>query len=106
MQEPLLFNESIQENIRYGNQAANEKDIFEASEKANCLNFIQNSIDYLYIPEVRIKIEREFEEGLRDLSGKYQQFGLVRDYLRTQPLVIEEKFLIRELIENANESFF
>jgi len=32
MQEPLLFNESIKENIRYGNLKSSDSDIRHASE--------------------------------------------------------------------------
>jgi ABC-type methionine transport system ATPase subunit len=53
MQEPILFNESIKENIRYGNSTANDQDIFQAAEQANCLSFIQNSVDALVVPEVK-----------------------------------------------------
>lgn len=53
MQEPVLFNESIKDNIKYGNVSATNKDILEASEQANCSNFIQNSADQLCIPEVK-----------------------------------------------------
>ena len=40
MQEPLLFNEAIKDNIRYGNEGASDKDILKVADQANCLNFI------------------------------------------------------------------
>lgn len=40
MQEPLLFNEAIKDNIRYGNETATDKDILKVADQANCLNFI------------------------------------------------------------------
>jgi ABC-type multidrug transport system fused ATPase/permease subunit len=40
MQEPLLFNESIKNNIKYGNLDATDIQILEAAEQANCLEFI------------------------------------------------------------------
>ena len=42
MQEPLLFNEAIKENIRYGNIDSTDAEIVEAARQANCLDFIQN----------------------------------------------------------------
>ena len=42
MQEPLLFNEAIKENIRYGNLSSTDAQIVEAARQANCLDFIQN----------------------------------------------------------------
>ncbi len=40
MQEPLLFNESIKNNIKYGNLDATDIQILEAAEQGNCLEFI------------------------------------------------------------------
>jgi ABC-type multidrug transport system fused ATPase/permease subunit len=45
MQEPLLFNEAIKENIRYGNLEATDAQILAAAEQAHCLTFIQSSHD-------------------------------------------------------------
>lgn len=42
MQEPLLFNESIKDNIRYGNLNSTDAQVLEAARQANCLDFIQN----------------------------------------------------------------
>lgn len=39
-QEPVLFNASFKENIKYNLYAAKEEDIVEASRKANALSFI------------------------------------------------------------------
>lgn len=57
MQEPLLFNEAIKDNIRYGNLNSTDAQIIEAARQANCLDFIQNDQDQLLIPEVRAQIE-------------------------------------------------
>ena len=43
MQEPLLFNESIKDNIKYGNPEATNAEILTAATQANCLDFIQSS---------------------------------------------------------------
>jgi ABC-type multidrug transport system fused ATPase/permease subunit len=40
-QEPLLFNTSILQNIRYGNLNATDEEIIEASKKACAFDFIQ-----------------------------------------------------------------
>ena len=44
-QEPLLFNESITSNIRFGDQKADAKRINEATQKANAMAFIMQSND-------------------------------------------------------------
>jgi ATP-binding cassette subfamily B (MDR/TAP) protein 1 len=43
MQEPLLFNESILENIKYGCPDASNAQVIKAATQANCLDFIQSS---------------------------------------------------------------
>jgi ABC-type multidrug transport system fused ATPase/permease subunit len=43
MQEPTLFNETIRDNIAYGNPSATTGQILEAAEQANCLEFIQRN---------------------------------------------------------------
>ena len=40
MQEPTLFNTSIQENILYGNDKASNEEIYKAAEISNALEFI------------------------------------------------------------------
>lgn len=45
MQEPLLFNESILENIKYGCPDATNAQVIKAATQANCLDFIQSSQD-------------------------------------------------------------
>lgn len=41
MQEPLLFNETIKENILYGNSNASDEKIRDVCEMANATNFIE-----------------------------------------------------------------
>ena len=53
MQEPLLFNESIKDNIKYGNLDATDLQVLEAAEQANCLDFIQKSEDQFQRKEVK-----------------------------------------------------
>jgi ABC-type multidrug transport system fused ATPase/permease subunit len=45
MQEPLLFNEAIKDNIKYGNLGSTDAQIVEAARQANCLDFITNDQD-------------------------------------------------------------
>lgn len=42
MQEPTLFNYTIQENILYGNMNASNKEIYESAKVANALEFIES----------------------------------------------------------------
>ena len=46
-QEPLLFNDSIRDNILYGDMSASDKKIRDVAAKANALGFImQKEEDY------------------------------------------------------------
>ena len=75
MQEPLLFNEPIKENIRYGSPNATNADVLKAAEQANCLNFIQSDRDQLSVPEVKTAIENDLKSCLNTLKPKYSNFG-------------------------------
>ena len=41
MQEPVLFNKTIKENIKFGKNDATDEEIYLAAKKANCLEFIE-----------------------------------------------------------------
>lgn len=99
MQEPLLFNEPIKENIRYGNLTSTDAEVLQASEQANCLQFIQNSQDQLCIPEIKAQIETEFKATMTSLVAQRQNFGKLRDFISAEKLVIEEILLIKEVLE-------
>lgn len=40
MQEPVLFNQTIAENIKYGNMNASDAEVLRCAELANALSFI------------------------------------------------------------------
>lgn len=60
-QEPILFNTSILENIRYGNAAATLTEVIEAAKQANAYEFIMD------LPQGYASVVREMGGGL--LSG-------------------------------------
>jgi ABC-type multidrug transport system fused ATPase/permease subunit len=62
MQEPLLFNESIKENILYGDQSASDKKIREVSIQTNSLPFIMQTEDDFSSDAVRIKLKELLRE--------------------------------------------
>jgi len=47
MQEPILFNQSIKENILYGYPNAKDQDIRRVCEQANAMQFIETKIEEL-----------------------------------------------------------
>ncbi len=47
MQEPILFNQSIKDNILYGEPTASDADIRRVCEQANALQFIESNFEEL-----------------------------------------------------------
>lgn len=45
MQEPLLFNDTIKENILYGNKDADDEKVREVAQMANAIGFIEQGIE-------------------------------------------------------------
>jgi subfamily B ATP-binding cassette protein MsbA len=43
-QEPVLFNQSIKENLLYGNPEATDEDVIQALKSANAWDFIQQKM--------------------------------------------------------------
>ncbi len=101
-QEPILFNDTIRENIAYGNQKATEEDIIRAAKAAYAYNFIQG-------------FSRGFkttvgELGSRLSGGEKQRICIARALLKDAPILIldeatssldsESEMLVQKALEN------
>ena len=71
-QEPVLFDCTIKENIKYAKQDATDEEITKACQEANAFDFIQR------LPE---KFETMVGEGGTQLSGKISKHNRVIGYL-------------------------
>lgn len=61
-QEPLLFNETIRSNIKFGDLAASDARVIEVAVQANALAFImQNDEDYT-TPQVIERVTADFKK--------------------------------------------
>lgn len=69
-QEPLLFNESIKENILFGDEKATTRMINHAASQANSMAFIMQSNEDLKSPIVQEAVKTQFHEMLRRIQGK------------------------------------
>ena len=56
MQEPILFNWSIKENIKYGNLEASDLEVRRAALLANALQFIESNVEDLDKEERQLKV--------------------------------------------------
>ncbi len=101
-QEPILFNDSIRNNIAYGNQDATEKAIVAAAKAAYAYEFIQ-------------AFPNKFDTNIGELGGRLsggekQRICIARALLKDAPILIldeatssldaESEMLVQKALEN------
>jgi len=101
-QEPILFNDTIRNNIAYGNPAAAEEDIVNAAKAAYAHNFIE-SFPHGYDTVIG-------ELGGRLSGGEKQRLCIARALLKNAPILIldeatssldtEAEALVQKALEN------
>jgi subfamily B ATP-binding cassette protein MsbA len=79
-QEPVLFNESILENIRLGKPAATDAEVREAARLAGALDFIESQ-PLGFLTGVG-------ERGSRLSGGQRQRISIARAFLKDAPILI------------------
>ncbi len=105
-QEPILFNDTIANNIKLGVQSATEIEVENASKVANAYNFI-------------VKKEDKFNSNIGDRGtklsgGEKQRLTIARAVLKNSPILIldeatssldtESERLVQEAIENIMQN--
>jgi len=101
-QEPILFNDTIRNNIAYGNPAAAEEDIVAAARAAYAHNFIES------FPQRYDTVIGEL--GGRLSGGEKQRLCIARALLKNAPILIldeatssldtEAEALVQKALEN------
>jgi ABC-type multidrug transport system fused ATPase/permease subunit len=79
-QETFLFSGSIRDNVRFGNLAASDEEIAEASRRSRAMEFIEQ------LPE---GFDTQVgERGVRLSGGECQRIALARMFLKDPPILI------------------
>jgi len=79
-QEPMLFHRSIRENIAYGQSDATDEEIYQAAERANALDFI-NNLPNGFDTTVG-------ERGAKLSGGQRQRIAIARAILKDAPILL------------------
>lgn len=105
-QDPILFNDTIRNNISYGMENANLDDITIAAKAANAHDFI------MQLPKGYDTIIGE--RGLKLSGGQRQRISIARAILKNPPIMIldeatsaldsESEILVQEAIERLMEN--
>jgi len=100
-QEPILFADTIKENIRYGRLEATDADIDEAARSANATEFIAR------LPSGLATIVGE--RGVRLSVGQRQRVAIARALLRNAPILLldeatssldnESEYLVQQALD-------
>jgi subfamily B ATP-binding cassette protein MsbA len=101
-QDPILFNDTIRNNIAYGNLNASDSEIVSAAKAAHAYDFVQNFSEQFNTVVA--------ERGVRLSGGERQRICIARALLKNAPILIldeatssldsESESVVQEALEN------
>ena len=101
MQEPVLFNTTIADNIRYGELNASDEEVYKAALRANAVGFIEGQIADMKPEEEDQYVKENFEAKVKELQNSYPNLNQLDLDVKQYTLV--QKKLILEVLSNGDD---
>lgn len=86
MQEPIMFNQTIKDNVLYGKPDATDEEVRKVCEQANALQFIESNYEELTKEERLAFVKREFTTVLNELSAAFISFQALEVYANNEDM--------------------
>jgi ABC-type multidrug transport system fused ATPase/permease subunit len=78
MQEPILFNQTIKDNVKYGNPQATDSMVRRACEQANALQFIESNFEEMDKDQRKETAFKDFNSKVEELAAEMINFDALK----------------------------